>query len=222
MAPLLDCLEHTPGGPVHGSVIWLHGLGASGYDFAPLVPHMGLSGVRYVFPHAPEAPVTINAGHVMPSWYDIRSLDHASPDRESPEGVRASAERVRTLIAREVGRGVPHDQIVLAGFSQGGAMALFTALRTEQRLRGVIVMSAYMVLERTVDDEITPAAAQAPMWFGHGRHDDVVPMAGGRAAFETVQGKKIAAEWHDYPMGHEVNGQQVADLRRFLHARFGA
>lgn len=217
---LLDCLEHTPGGPVRGSVIWLHGLGASGNDFAPLVPHLGLEGVRYVFPHAPKAPVTINQGYVMPSWYDIRSLDHATPDRESEPDVRASVERVRALIAREVERGVPHERIVLAGFSQGAGIALFTALRTASPLLGVMVLSGYLLLERTLETEITAAGKAAPMWFGHGRHDDVVPIAGGRAAYEAVLAQQVKAEWHDYAMGHEVNGEEVRDLRAFLHARF--
>lgn len=217
--PLLDCLEHTPGGPVRGSVIWLHGLGASGHDFAPLVPHLGLADVRYVFPHAPEAPVTINQGHVMPSWYDIRSLDHGTTDRESESDVRASGERVRGLIAREVARGVPHDRIVLAGFSQGAGMALFVGLRTPQRLLGVMVMSGYLLLETTLDAEVTPAGSAAPMWFGHGRQDDVVPVAGGRAAFEAVRSREIEAEWHDYPMGHNVSPEEVRDIRAFLHTR---
>ena len=219
---LLDCLEHTPGGPVRGSIIWLHGLGASGNDFVPLVPHIGLEGVRYVFPHAPRSAVTINQGVVMPSWYDIRSLDHASPDRENADDVRASADRIRALIDREIARGVPHERIVLAGFSQGGGMSLYTALRTPQPLLGVIVLSGYLLVQRTVEAEVTPAAVEAPLFFGHGRHDDVVPMAGGRAAYETAVKLGASAEWHDYGMGHEVNGEEVRDIRSFLHTRFGS
>lgn len=219
---LLDCLEHTPGGAVRGTVIWLHGLGASGYDFAPLVPHLGLDGIRYVFPHAPAAAVTLNQGHVMPSWYDIRSLDHGTSDRESEPDVRASAGRIEQLIAREGERGVPRDRIVLGGFSQGAAMSLFTGIRTPSPLLGVMVMSGYMLLQPTLDAELTEAGRNAPIWFGHGRNDDVVPVAGGRAAFEAVRAQKIAAEWHDYSMGHEVNMEEIRDLRRFLHGRFGA
>ena len=217
---LLDCLEHTPGGPVVGTIIWLHGLGASGNDFAPLVPHLGLTKVRYVFPHAPASPVTINQGHVMPSWYDIRSLDHASPDREDPEGVRASAARIEALVARENARGIPHERIMLAGFSQGGAMTLHLALRTPKPLLGAMVLSAYLLLQRDAAGEQTEASRGAPLWFGHGRRDEVVPIAGGRAAYETALAQGIQAEWHDYPMGHEVNGEEVRDIRSFLHARF--
>ena len=217
---LLDCLEHTPGGAVRGSVIWLHGLGANGYDFAPLVPHLGLAGVRFVFPHAAAAPVTINGGMSMPSWYDIRSLDHASKDREDPAGVRASAKQVRGLIARERERGVPPERIVLIGFSQGGAMAMHVGLRAERALLGVVVLSAYAVVEATIEAEVTPAAKQAPWMFGHGRQDDVVPVAGGRAAYEMVRRLGIEAAWHDYPMAHSVNDQEVRDIRAFLHARF--
>ncbi len=216
---MLDCLEHTPGGQVRASVIWLHGLGASGYDFAPLVPHLGFSDVRFVFPHAPVAPVTINAGHRMPSWYDIRSLDHRAPERENADDVRASAAAVRALVEREGKRGVPPQKIVLVGFSQGGAMTLYAALRTPEPLAGAIVLSGYLVVEQTLEAELTDAGRQVPLWFGHGRNDDVVPVAGGRAAFETVRRLGIEAEWHDYPMAHEVNAAEVAELRRFLQRR---
>lgn len=219
---LLDCLEHTPGGPVHGSVIWLHGLGASGYDFAPIVPQLGLEGVRFVFPHAPPAAVTINQGHVMPSWYDVRSLDHASPDREDEADVRASAKRVQSLVDREVARGVPRDRILLAGFSQGAGVALFTGLRADVPYLGVICLSGYLLVARSLDAEVTDGGRATPMFFGHGREDDVVPLASGRAAFEAAQAKGVSATWKDYPMGHNVNPQELRDVRAFLHARFGS
>jgi len=216
---MLDCLEHTPGGVCRAAVIWLHGLGASGYDFAPLVPHLGLSDVRFVFPHAPVAPVTINAGHRMPSWYDIRSLDHSVSDREDVADVKASAAEIRALLDRERSRGIAPDKVVLAGFSQGGAMALYTSLRARSRLAGAIVMSGYVVAESSLDAEVTEAGRAVPMWFGHGRNDDMVPMAGGHSAFERVLRLGVTAEWHDYPMAHEVNAAEVADLRRFLQSR---
>ena len=216
---MLECLEHTPGGPVRSTVIWLHGLGASGFDFAPLVPHLGFHDVRFVFPHAPVAPVTINAGQRMPSWYDIRSLDHTRPDREDADDVVASAGQVRALIDREAKRGVPAERIVLVGFSQGGAMTLYTALRARKPLAGAIVLSAYLVVRDTLESEITEAGRKIPLWFGHGRHDEVVPMSGGHAAFETVRQLGVEAEWHDYPMAHEVNAAEVAELRRFLQKR---
>ncbi|MEQ1570052.1 MAG: alpha/beta fold hydrolase [Myxococcota bacterium] len=216
-AALLDCVEHTPGGPVTGAVIWLHGLGASGNDFSPLVPHLQLPTVRFVFPHAPESAVTINAGYVMPSWYDIRSLDHEHPDREDPAGVQRSAEAVRALIAREVERGVPEHRIVLAGFSQGAAMALYTGARHPRRLAGWIALSGYLVLERALDVELTEAARGTPVFVGHGTRDEVVPIAGGREAHRRLAAAGVAAEWHDWPIGHEVSGEEVRAVARFLH-----
>lgn len=218
---LLPAIEHNPTGDVTGSLIWLHGLGASGDDFVPLVPHLDLPGVRYVFPHAPLSAVTINGGMVMPSWYDIRSLDHRNANREDPVGVAAAAEHVRALIAREVERGVPEDRIVLAGFSQGAATALYTALRHPRPLLGAIVLSGYLVLDRTLDAEITEAARATPMWFGHGTRDAVVPVEGGRASFRAVSERGVPAEWHDWPIGHEVGGEEIRVIRRWLHERFG-
>lgn len=216
---MLDCLEHTPGRPARATVIWLHGLGASGYDFAPLVPHLGFTDVRFVFPHAPVAAVTINQGMRMPSWYDIRTLDHHAPDRENLDDVRASAKAIQELVDREGQRGVPPENIVLIGFSQGGAIALHTALRAQRPLRGAVVLSSYLVGADTVEAEVTDAGRSIPMWFGHGRNDDVVAMAGGHTAYERVRKLGIAAEWHEYPMGHEVNAAEVAELRRWLRQR---
>ena len=213
---MLNCLEHNPGGEVRGSVIWLHGLGASGDDFSPLVPHLGLPDVRFVFPHAPAAPVTINNGIVMPSWYDIRSLDHDHPDREDPQGVHASATEIQALIGRETQRGVPESRIVLAGFSQGAAMTLYVGMRHPKPLLGLMVLSGYLVLE----DEPTGAPA-GPLFFGHGRHDEMVSIAGGRHAYEAVKRQGAVAEWHDYAMGHEVCPEEIRDIRSWLHARFG-
>ncbi|MEN0065290.1 MAG: alpha/beta fold hydrolase [Myxococcota bacterium] len=216
---MLDCLEHTPGRPVRATVIWLHGLGASGYDFAPLVPHLGFTDVRFVFPHAPVAAVTINAGHRMPSWYDIRSLDHEAPARESVEDVNASAAHIQALLDREAQRGVAAENVVLIGFSQGGAMTLFTAMRAKKRLRGAMVLSGYVVDRPNFDAALTDAGKATPLWFGHGRNDEVVPMAGGHAAYEAVRRHGVTAEWHDYPAAHEVTPAEVADLRRWLRQR---
>jgi phospholipase/carboxylesterase len=219
VSDLLPCLVHEPGGEVTGAVIWLHGLGADGSDFVPLVPHIGLPSTRFVFPNAPHAPVTINSGMVMPSWYDIRSLDHDRTDREDPAGVRASAELVRALIAREVDRGVPESRIVLAGFSQGGALALFTGLRHPAALAGIVCLSGYLVLDDTLDAEVTAAGRSAAVLFCHGTRDDVVPVAGGREAHRRVAALGASAAWHDFPMGHEVNAEEVRVIRRFLHER---
>ncbi|HHO53522.1 MAG TPA: carboxylesterase [Deltaproteobacteria bacterium] len=216
----LPCIEHTPGVPAEGSVIWLHGLGASGSDFSPLVPHLGLPRIRFVFPHAPTAPVTINQGHVMPSWYDIRSLDHDRPDREDPAGVQASATAIGALIQREISRGLPHSRIVLAGFSQGAAMALHVGLRRREPLAGLVVLSGYVVLADTWSTEITSEALTTPVFFGHGRDDEVVPIEGGRAAHRATTEAGATTTWRDYPMGHEVCPEEISDLRRWLHACF--
>jgi phospholipase/carboxylesterase len=218
---MLPCLEHTPPGDVTGSVIWLHGLGADGYDFAPLVPHLDLPSVRFVFPHAPAVPVTINGGMVMPSWYDIRSLDHARADREDPAGVRASEAQVRELLRREVERGVPASRIVLAGFSQGAAMALHTGLREPgpEPLAGIVVLSGYLVLEDALDAEVTPAGRASTALFCHGTRDDVVPIEGGREAHRRATALGVQAAWREWPIGHEASMEEIRAVREFLHAR---
>ncbi len=216
---MLDCLEHTPGDGADRSVIWLHGLGASGNDFAPLVPHIDLPRTRFVFPHAPARPVTVNGGYVMPAWYDILTMDRG-PGREPERDVRQAAALIEALIAREHERGVSSERIVLAGFSQGAAMALHVGLRHPQRLAGLMVLSGYLVLDDRLDAETHAANADTPMFFGHGSRDDVVPMAGGRHAFERVGGER-RAEWHPYPMGHELCGEELRDLTAWLHQVLG-
>lgn len=213
---MLDCLEHTPGEGAERSVIWLHGLGASGNDFAPLVPHIDLPRTRFVFPHAPARPVTVNNGYVMPAWYDIVTMERG-PGREPEADVREASEMVEALIAREHERGVPSDRIVLAGFSQGAAMTLHTGLRHPEKLAGMMVLSGYLVLPDRLDAEAHEANQDTPMFFGHGSRDDVVPMAGGRNAFERV-GAERRAEWNAYPMGHELCAEELRDLTRWLHS----
>ncbi len=216
---MLDCLEHTPGDGAIRSVIWLHGLGASGNDFAPLVPHIDLPHTRFVFPHAPARPVTVNGGHVMPAWYDIVSMERG-PGREPEGDVRESAKLVEALIAREHERGVPSERIALVGFSQGAAMALHVGLRHAERLAGVMVLSGYLVLDALFDAEASPANQDTPMLFGHGSRDDVVPMAGGRHAYERV-GAERRAEWNAYPMGHELCAEELRDITRWIHRVLG-
>jgi len=213
---MLDCLEHTPGEPALRSVIWMHGLGASGADFVPLVPHIDLPRTRFVFPHAPHRPVTINGGYVMPAWYDILTMERG-PGRESADDIRDAATQVEALIAREVARGVPHERIVLAGFSQGAAMALHVGLRQPEALAGIMVLSGYLVLEDTLAAEHDGANAATPVFFAHGRSDDVVPLALGRRAHEVVGGGR-PTEWHDYPMAHELCHDELRDLTAWLHA----
>ena len=163
----LPCLEQNPHEPAVASVIWMHGLGADGHDFAPIPPHLGLPAdmpVRFVFPHAPKIPVTLNMGFVMPAWYDIASLEEHGQDEA---GIRRSCERIRRLIEREVERGVPPSKIVLAGFSQGGAMALFTALRYPERLAGIMALSAYLLLADNLAQEASEANRDVPIFQAH-------------------------------------------------------
>ncbi len=205
------------------SVIWLHGLGASGDDFVPLVPALGLPEVRFVFPHAPIRPVTINMGFRMRAWYDITSLE-PSATREPEIQIRESAAEIEALIDAEIGRGIPADKILLAGFSQGGAMALHVGLRRPEALAGVLVLSAYALLPEKMSDEFAPAQAQTPFAFGHGQHDEMVPLARGRDAHArcaALLDEQNPPLWWDYPMGHEVCPQEVADIRAWLHARIG-
>lgn len=216
MTPL-PCVEVASSEPTTASVVWLHGLGASGHDFEPIVPLLRLPYVRFVFPHAPQRPVTINGGYVMPSWYDIRHLDFQGEERESEAEIIASSEAVATLLAREVARGVPSDRIVLAGFSQGGAMALHQGHRHPQTLAGLMVLSAYLVRGEALA-EGHPANASTPILFAHGRYDDVVPHAAGRRAFETFSRPGRDVRFLDYPMGHEVCAEQVTAIGAWLRS----
>ena len=214
-------LETVEVGPADASaaVVWLHGLGASGHDFEPIVPMLGLPQVRFVFPHAPTRPVTLNMGFVMHAWYDIRIGDVGF--REPEEDVRASAELVEALIAREEARGVPSSSIVLAGFSQGGAMALHVGTRLPRPLAGIMVLSAYHLLPDRYPAERSDANLSTSMLFCHGRHDPLVPMQRGRTAYDAVSPGHPAA-WHDFDMQHEVCPDEIAVIRDWLHQRLGS
>jgi phospholipase/carboxylesterase len=219
MTAVLPSVEIGAEGEATGAVIWLHGLGASGHDFEPIVPHLGLSGVRFVFPHAPVRPVTINGGYVMPAWYDILAM--GTQGGENADDVRASAAQIEALIARENERGVPSSRIVLAGFSQGGAMALFAGLRHARPLRGIMVLSGYEVVSRA-RAEVAAANRDTPLLFAHGTHDPMVDVARARAAYAAYGEGRPAAEWHEFPMGHEVSPEEIVVLRDWLSARFAA
>jgi len=215
---LLPCVEVGPTGAVDGAVVWMHGLGASGHDFEELVPLLRLPRVRFVFPHAPQRAVTINMGLIMPAWYDIRSL--TSPREEDERGIRESQGLIEALVTRELERGVPAARIVLAGFSQGGAMALFTGLRHAEALAGVMVLSGYEVLPQTRSAELSTANHETPLLCCHGSHDQVVPLGLARAAFEAHARAEREAAWHEFPMGHEVCLSEVDVVRAWLQARF--
>jgi phospholipase/carboxylesterase len=214
---LLPSVEVDPsaaGAPA--SVIWLHGLGADGHDFEPIVPYLGAPWVRFVFPHAPARPVTINAGYVMPAWYDVigfgrggANLDHVAQARR----------QVTALIARERERGVPSERVVLAGFSQGGAIALYAGLRHPEPLAGLLVASSYELLPETLPDEAAPANLRTPILFTHGTLDDLVPVDRGRSAWAARVAEGRPAEWHDFPIGHEVSMPEIELFGEWLCAR---
>jgi len=220
MTELLDCVEVGPQDNATSAVIWLHGLGANGHDFEPIVPLLDMPQTRFVFPHAPVMPVTINMGMTMPAWYDILTLDQ-SPDREPPEHILASAKLVEALLQREKERGIPAESLILAGFSQGGAMALHTGMRHEETLAGLMVLSAYLVLPDRLAEESHSTNANTPILFCHGSLDPMVPIERGKAAMEAVKAQNAQRPiiWEDFPMGHEVCPPELGLIKEWLHQR---
>jgi len=223
VADQLEAIEIETAASPGASIIWMHGLGADGHDFVDVVPELSLParpGVRFVFPHAPMRPVTINGGYVMRAWYDIR--DDGGVRREDSAGVRASQKAVEALIAREKERGVPAAAIVLAGFSQGGAMALHTALRHTERLAGVMALSCSLPLADTLAAEAAPANRDVSIFMAHGMHDPMIPMARALRAREVLTGLGYRLEWHEYPMPHSVCVEEIADIGVWLGKVLGA
>ena len=218
MSTLLDCVVLEPGRPADAAVIWLHGLGASGHDFPPVVAELGLPedhAIRFVFPHAPRIPVTINGGMVMPAWYDILNMDF-DQRRVDEDGVRASAARLEDLVARERERGIPAERIVLAGFSQGGAIALHAGLRHPERLAGVLALSTYLAVDGDVGEERPAANRDVPILQCHGSQDPMVPMAKGQAARDRLRELGYEVEWEDYPMQHQVCMEEIERIGAWL------
>lgn len=211
---LPECVEVTTGDNPAGSVIWLHGLGADGHDFEPIVPELHLPDLplRFVFPHAPVRPVTINGGMAMRAWYDIVSLD--GEGRADADGVRESTVMLEGLIGREIERGVPEENIVIAGFSMGGAIAINTALTTGRRLAGLMALSTYL----PIPDEVGRSTSHRdlPVFMGHGAFDPMVLHAWGKASAERLAEAGFTVQWHDYPMAHAVCPEEIRDISRWL------
>lgn len=211
-------------GPVPAaSIIWLHGLGADGHDFVPIVDELDLAplgDVRFVFPHAPSIPVTINGGYIMPAWYDIRRSDLSIEHDEA--GIRRSAKAVACLIEREIMRGMDSRRIVLAGFSQGGAMALHVGLRFPEALAGIAALSAYLLLPEGLAHEMAADKRGLPVFLGHGIDDAVVPFALGDKTRQRLQALGLSVDWHTYPMAHTVCSEEIRHLSAWLHARLAA
>jgi phospholipase/carboxylesterase len=214
---VLEAIELETGARPTSSVIWLHGLGADGHDFEPIVPELDLPdepAVRFVFPHAPLMAVTINGGAVMRAWYDVYNLEGVR--REDDAGIRASQQSVETLIARETSRGVTPGRIVLAGFSQGGAIALQTGLRHGQTLAGIMALSTYLPLAGALAAEASPANRRVPIFMAHGRHDPLIAVERAMISRETLRKAGYDVEWHDYAMEHSVCPQEIADIAAWL------
>lgn len=200
------------------SIIWLHGLGADGHDFEPVAGEIRLPcAMRYIFPHAPMPPVTINGGFVMRAWYDIAGQDIGA--RQDAAGIRASQAAVEALIAREVAHGIAPHNIFLAGFSQGGAIALHTALRQSAPLGGVLALSAYLPLADSVPDEMQAGSRITPVFMAHGRSDSVVPYKLGVDSREALLALGCAVEWHEYAMPHSVCDAELRDIETWLSAQ---
>lgn len=214
---MIDALEIAIDDTPDSAVIWLHGLGADGHDFAPVVPELGLppgAKIRFIFPHAPMLPVTINGGYVMPAWYDVKSLDLSQ--QEDVPGIRSSQQRLEALIRHEIERGIASTRIVLAGFSQGGAIALHTGLRYAAPLAGVLALSTYLPLPRTLKAEASPANTALPVFMAHGTADSVIPLAHGAASRELLRQEGYPVEWHEYPMTHSVCAEEITDIGTWL------
>jgi phospholipase/carboxylesterase len=213
----LETIEIETAPKPRASIIVLHGLGADGNDFVPFAQELRLGPVgpvRFIFPHAPTRPVTLNGGYVMRAWYDILGTDLVR--REDEAGLRESQQAIEGLIAREVERGIPASKIVLAGFSQGCAMTLMTGLRHAEPLAGLVGMSGYLPLAATTAQERSPASVQVPIFMAHGRSDPMIALTRAVASRDALQALGHTVEWHEYPMPHSVCAEEVADLNRWL------
>ena len=211
-----DVVEiETGSGEVQGSVIWLHGLGADGHDFEPIVPELRLPEelcLRFVFPHAPVQPVTLNGGMAMRAWFDILTLDRGGPEDEA--GIRASAATLDQLIAREQELGIAANKIVVAGFSQGGAIALHAGLRSKQELGGIMALSTYLPIKSAFEDEVL--VSDLPIFMAHGSLDPILPMMLGRDSADLLVANGFKVEWHDYQMAHSVCAEEIDHIRSWL------
>ncbi len=220
-APALpEAVELTTGNVPENAVIWLHGLGADGHDFEAVVPMLGMEQIgatRFVFPHAPVRPVTLNGGMHMRAWYDIRGIN-VSRDQDE-EGIAHSTALVQALIDREISRGIPSSRIVLAGFSQGGAIAAHVALRYPQRLAGLMMLSSYLLFPDRLSTEIQQASRHTAVFVAHGNMDPMVPVAMGRDLVKRFEQLQLAVEWHEYPMPHSVIPEELRDIGGWLRAR---
>jgi len=218
----LDSVEVTTGPEPDAAVLWLHGLGADGHDFEPLVPELlwpEAPDIRFVFPHAPVRPVTVNGGMAMRAWYDIVSL--SSGRDHDQQGIADSVNQAAQLVGRERRRGITAGRIVVAGFSQGGAIALQLAIRYPEKLAGLIALSTYLLLDHRLGKDAHQANRDLPVFAGHGTMDPMVPIQLGEMTAERLRGMGYPVEWHSYPMPHAVCPEEVTDLSAWLRNRLG-
>lgn len=217
---MLERIIIEPEQTATASVIWLHGLGADGNDFVNIIPALNLPQdhrIRFIFPHAPVRPITINGGIPMRAWYDFYSLTDI--DHQDKEGIHASQKHIQELIDNEITANIASDRILLAGFSQGGAMALFTGLSFQQKLAGIMALSSYIPLHQEIMQHLSPVNRDISILMTHGEHDDVLPIQVGQLTHTLLSNLQYTIEWHQYPMGHEVCEQEVSDISAWLRTR---
>lgn len=195
-------------------IIWMHGLGADGHDFEPVVQMLNLPHIKFILPHAPYRPVTLNNGYEMRAWYDIFGLQPDSPQDEV--GINSMQATINSMIEAEIARGIPSQQILLAGFSQGGAIALHTATRFNQPLAGVLALSTYLPLKNQLQEKQHVSNQQLPIWMAHGRHDSVITLSTAQSSRQALESAGYNVEWHEYEMPHSVCEEEVNDIRDFL------
>ena len=218
---MLDCEIIDSQKTANASVIWLHGLGADGHDFSPIVPQLGVNQeqLRFVFPHAPMQAVTINSNYVMPTWYDIKSTDIQA--NEDVEGFKQSQQHLHDLIEAEHNKGIDYNRIILAGFSQGGAVVLHTGLRFSQKLAGIIALSCYLPLVDATQAERATVNQETPIFMGHGMSDSVVPFQAGVLSRQTLTQLGYAITWNDYAMDHSVCNEEITDIGAWINKTLG-
>ena len=217
MSENIECVVVETGPNPTACVIWLHGLGADGYDFVPIVKEleqMGLPNTRFVFPHAPKIPVSINGGYVMRAWYDIKNVDLQRQEDEG--GIRQSQATIEQLIEDQIALGFTADKIVLAGFSQGGAIAYQTGFRSKHTVAGIVTLSTYLPCEASLDSEFNPDNMGIPVLAAHGSQDNIVLIERGEKAVELLRNKGVQVKWFSYPMAHSVCGEEVVEIAGFL------
>ncbi len=211
---MLENITVNANGHQQSCIIWLHGLGADGHDFEPVVQMLNLPHIKFILPHAPYRPVTLNNGYEMRAWYDIFGLQ--SDSQQDEVGINSMQATINAMIEAEIARGIPSQRILLAGFSQGGAMALHTATRFDHPLAGVLALSTYLPLKNQLKEKQHPTNKPLPIWMAHGRQDSVITLATAESSRQTLEAAGYAVEWHEYDMPHSVCEAEIDDIRQFL------